>query len=122
MTIASFYLGSEGKVADEADMPDMGEPTSFGGKMRRFWFHTKVFALRDVNQDVFDIIDNDPIVKEMHENAESFDRRAEIVFGYLQVGCAVGQLGRHAALRSLLSAFLLRCHSHGGFIVRHNFH
>lgn len=54
-------------------------------------------ALHGVEVDIHDCVQDDPIVAEIHANAEVFDPRAEAVFSYLQVFSAICVIFAHGA-------------------------
>jgi len=53
--------------------------------------------LKGVEQNIHQIIDEDPIVASIHENAELFDPKTENVFKYLQVFSAICVIFAHGA-------------------------
>jgi solute carrier family 20 (sodium-dependent phosphate transporter) len=70
---------------------------TFGASMKKFYGTTKELALRGVNTDIHDVVQDDPFIAALHERAEKFDPRVEWVFGYLQVFSAICVIFSHGA-------------------------
>ena len=70
---------------------------TFGASMKKFYSTTKELALRGVNTDIHDVVEDDPFIAALHDRAEKFDPRVEWVFGYLQVFSAICVIFSHGA-------------------------
>jgi sodium-dependent phosphate transporter len=89
----------------EAEKPNMlakatakqGVVAGFGASMKKFYATSKELALRGMNTDIHDIVEEDPFIAALHERAEKFDPRVEHVFGYLQVFSAICVIFSHGA-------------------------
>jgi sodium-dependent phosphate transporter len=57
----------------------------------------KNLLLKGIQTDIHQIIDEDPVVAAIHENAELFDPKTESVFQYLQVFSAICVIFAHGA-------------------------
>lgn len=69
----------------------------FGASVKKFYSTTKELALRGVNTDIHDVVEDDPFIAALHARAEKFDPRVEHVFGYLQVFSAICVIFSHGA-------------------------
>ena len=66
-------FGADINAGDQSD-----QPVSFLKRMQKW-------AMHGVNVDIHKVVDEDPIVSQIHESAEKFDPHVEYVFAYLQV-------------------------------------
>lgn len=62
-----------------------------------FFAKAKRMVLHGVSVDIHDVVETDPVVKSIHENAEVFDPKVEMVFSWLQVYSAICVIFAHGA-------------------------
>lgn len=58
---------------------------------------TKKALLHGTTVDIFEVVEEDPIVSAIHSRAEVFDPKAEYAFQYLQVFSAICVVFAHGA-------------------------
>lgn len=79
-----------GITIKEIETPPVSTNASFFDK-------TKKLLMNGVEQDIHKVIDTDPLVSSIHENAELFDPKVEGVFKYLQLMSAICVIFAHGA-------------------------
>jgi sodium-dependent phosphate transporter len=58
---------------------------------------TKHQLNKGINYDIHEMVETDPLVAKIHANAEKFDPKIEVIFGYLQVFSAIAVIFAHGA-------------------------
>ncbi|EFJ43878.1 hypothetical protein VOLCADRAFT_76547 [Volvox carteri f. nagariensis] len=76
---------------------DEADRTESGSKFLRAMSSIKKAAMHGMEVDIHQIVEEDPIVAAIHENAEVFDPKAEFAFSYLQVFSAICVIFAHGA-------------------------
>lgn len=76
---------------------DITQPHTAKERLVSAWKITRTAVMHGVNVDVHQAIKTDPLVKDIHKNAERFDPKAEYVFGWLQVFSAICVIFAHGA-------------------------
>jgi sodium-dependent phosphate transporter len=72
------YSASDEKHTSAAPAADDDKPVSFTQKVSTWVTH-------GLNVDIHKVVEEDPMVAELHNRAEKFDPHVEYVFAYLQV-------------------------------------
>ncbi|GLC32995.1 hypothetical protein PLESTB_000382400 [Pleodorina starrii] len=71
--------------------------TESGSKFIKAMSSLKRAAMHGLEVDIHQVVEEDPIVAAIHENAEVFDPKAEYAFSYLQVFSAICVIFAHGA-------------------------
>ncbi|GLI65531.1 hypothetical protein VaNZ11_009086 [Volvox africanus] len=82
---------AKAKEEEEADINENGS------KFLKAMSSLKRAAMHGMEVDIHQIVEEDPIVAAIHENAEVFDPKAEYAFSYLQVFSAICVIFAHGA-------------------------
>lgn len=91
----SVEMGLPSPPTDKTEMTE--EPEVDVEKSEKLYGKFSKFIKGKIAVDVDEVIEEDPIVAEIHKNAEVFDSKSEFVFSFLQVFSAICVIFSHGA-------------------------
>ncbi|GFR47206.1 hypothetical protein Agub_g8886 [Astrephomene gubernaculifera] len=87
---------AKARVKAAQSEPDVEDPEQ-GNRVMRALTSIRKAAMHGLEVDIHQVVEEDPIVAAIHENAEVFDPKAEFAFSYLQVFSAICVIFAHGA-------------------------
>ncbi|KXZ56263.1 hypothetical protein GPECTOR_1g23 [Gonium pectorale] len=88
---------AEEEAAKAVAKDEEANRTESGSKFLKAMSSLRAAAMHGMEVDIHQVVEEDPIVAAIHENAEVFDTKAEFAFSYLQVFSAICVIFSHGA-------------------------